>query len=59
MLDVYDDEYNVKIMLGRVILRIGKYKTNMIVRNDEIRCYCVEGLERVILPESVRVKLLT
>lgn len=48
--------YNVKIMLGRVIVTVGKYKTNMMVRNDEIRCYCREGLERVILSVSVRLE---
>jgi len=40
-------------------VRIGKNKTNVIVKNDEIRCYCMEGLERVILPESVGLELLT
>jgi len=49
-------EYNVTVMLGRVIVRIGKYKTNVIVKNDEIRCYCMEGLERVLLPDSVRLE---
>lgn len=47
------------VTLGRVIVRIGKNKTNVIVKNDEIRCYCMEGLERVIPPESVRLELLT
>jgi hypothetical protein len=46
-------EYIVKTMLGEVIVRIRKYNTNVIVRNDEIRCYCMEGLKGVILPDSV------